>query len=317
MLLRFALRRVGMIVLVMLAVTFFTTLLVNLIPGSPAFAVYGDVPLEFANRWDESHGLNDPVWLQYWHWLSQALQGNLGGSWANEGGASVGELIAGRVPVTAEIAIVSLVASLFVAIVLAMIAANRPDGVVDRLVTFVASVAHATPPFVSAVFLLLIFAVSLTWLPALGYVPIEDGLGENLRSITLPVVALVLHLAPTLLRVLRGDLVSLLNEDFVNAARSRGLPEWYVMTRHVLRPASASLITVAGISFGNLLGGSIIVEIFFGVPGLGNLVYRAVQLKDIPVLTGAVVCVALFFAVVNTAVDLSYRVLDPRVRSVL
>jgi len=304
-----------MVALVMLLVTFFTTLLVNLIPGSPAFAIYGEVPLSFVAKWDESHGLNDPIWVQYWHWLSQALQGNLGGSWANEGGATVSQLLADRIPVTAEIAVAALVLSLILAVVLATISAARPDGVVDRFVTVLASVAAATPPFVSSVFLLALLAVRLQWFPALGYVPIDEGLGANIRSITLPVITLVLALAPTFLRVLRGDLVSLLNEDFVNVARSRGLPERYVMMRHVLRPASASLITVAGISFGNLLGGAIIVEIFYGIPGLGNLVYRAVQLKDIPVLTGVVVCVALFFAVVNTTVDLSYRLLDPRVRS--
>ncbi len=161
------------------------------------------------------------------------------------------------------------------------------------------------------------FSVHLGWLPSQGFVKIQTNLDDNIKSVALPVITLVLALAPTFLRVLRGDLVSILNEDFVHVARSRGLPEWYIMSRHVLRSASISLLTVAGISFGTLLGGAIIVEIFYGLPGLGNLVYHAVTNKDVPIVQGVVVCVALFFAVVNTGVDLLHRVLDPRVRSIV
>lgn len=311
----FLLRRLSLVALVMLLVTSFTTLIVDLIPGSPAYAIYPDATVSFVAAWDKSHGLDDPVWVQYWRWLSQALRGNLGGSWANEGGASVSSMLASATLVTAEIAVVALIVSLVIAILLATVAAARPNGAVDRLVTVVTSISEATPPFVSSVFLVAVVAVGLGWLPSQGFAPIEVSLEGNLKSITLPVATLVLAVAPTFLRVLRGDLVSNLNTDFANVARSRGLPEWYVMARHVLRPASVSLVTVAGISFGSLIGGTIIVEVFYAIPGLGNLMYQAVTLKDIPVIQGVVACVALFFAVVNTVVDLLYRVLDPRVRS--
>jgi peptide/nickel transport system permease protein len=121
--------------------------------------------------------------------------------------------------------------------------------------------------------------------------------------------------SPILIRVLRGDVVAILSENFVAVARSRGLPEWYVLLRHVLRPASASLVTVAGISFGVLIGGSIIVETYFGLPGIGLLASQAVSMKDLPILQGVVVIVAIAFVLINSLVDVSYGLLDPRVRS--
>lgn len=313
--LRFLLRRLGLVALVMLLVSFLTTVLVDLIPGSPAFALYPDTTTAFAKAWDKSHGLDDSIWTQYWRWLSRALHGNLGKSWANERGKSVGSELLSVIPVTAEIAVAALVLSVAVAIALATVSAARPGRSVDRAVTTVTSVSAATPPFVSSVLLVAVFAVRLGWLPSQGFVPIGTSVGRNLESVVLPVVTVAMGISPTFLRVLRGDLVSIMNEDFVQVARSRGLPEWYIMLRHVLRLASVSLITVAGISFGTLLGGTIIVEIFYDIPGVGNLVYQAVTFKDVPVVQGVVVCVALLFAVVNTAVDLLHRALDPRVRS--
>jgi len=312
--LRFVISRLGLIVLAMLLVTFCTTLLAGLIPGSPAFAIYGQVPLSFARAWNKSHGLDNSIWVQYWHWLSDAFHGNLGTSWASGGTESVSFLMGQRIPVTAEIAVVAIVVSLLIAIPVAMVAASRQNGVIDRFVTGVASIWSASPPFVSGVILVALLADHWRLLPSEGFVSIGTSLGQNLKGIELPVITLVFVVAPLFIRVLRGDLVSILNEDFVSAARSRGIPEWYILTCHVLRPASASLVTVAGLSFGYLLGGSIIVEVFYGIPGLGNLAFDAVNNKDIPVLQGIVVCVSLFFIVVNTVVELLYRILDPRVR---
>lgn len=312
--LRFVALRLGQAALVMVLVTFFTTLLAGLIPGSPAYAIYGLVPKSFVNSWNRSHGLDNSLWVQYWNWIFHAFRGQLGTSWGTTGSQSVGFLIGQRIPVTAEIAVGAMVISLLVAIPAALVAAARPDGMIDRFFTSVASIFSSTPPFVSGVVLVALFAIHWRWLPSQGYVSIGTNPGQNLKDVALPVITLVLVVAPFLVRVLRGDLVSILNEDFVSAARSRGIPEWYVMARYVLRPASASLITVAGLSFGSLLGGSIIVEIFYGLPGVGNLAYVAVTYKDVPVLQGVVVCVALFFVVINTLVDLLYRILDPRVR---
>jgi peptide/nickel transport system permease protein len=311
---RFLLRRLLDIVLVLVLVTFFTTSLVNFIPGSPAFAIYGSaLSPQFLANFNAQFGLNHPFLIRYGLWVWHALQGNLGLSYETH--FTVASQIAQRLPVTAEIAVLALLVSLIIAIPVAMISAVRQGRAIDRVTTGVSSVAQATPPFVTAVIFVYLFAVKAGWFPSQGWVPLTQNVGQNLLHAILPVATLVLAITPIFIRVLRGDIVSILSENFVMVARSRGLPEWYVLLRHVLRPASASLITVAGISFGSLFGGSIIVETFFSLPGLGLLASQAVYNKDIPILQGVVVCVAVVFVIINSLVDLSYGLLDPRVRT--
>jgi peptide/nickel transport system permease protein len=312
--LRFVLRRLRDIVLVLVLVSFFTTSLVNLMPGSPAFAIYGSaLTPQFLANFNQQFGLNHPLFVRYGLWVWHALQGDLGMSFQTH--FTVASQIGSRLPVTAEIAVLALFFSLLIAIPLAMLAATSPGKLIDRAVTGASSVAQATPAFVAAVIFVYLFAVRARWFPSQGWVPLTQDFGQNLLHAILPVATLVLGICPIFIRILRGDIVSLLSENFVMVARSRGLPEWYVLLRHVLRPASASLITVAGLSFGYLFGGSIIVESFYSLPGIGLLASQAVYNKDIPVLQGVVVCVAAVFVIVNSLVDLSYGLLDPRVRT--
>ena len=312
--LRFTLSRLRDIVLVLLLVTFFTTSLVNLMPGSPAFAIYGSaLTPQFLANFNQEFGLNHGLFVRYGLWLWHALQGNLGLSYQTR--FSVASQIGARLPVTAEIAVLALLFSLLIAVPVAMLAATRPGKLADRAVTGASSVAQATPAFVAAVIFVYVFAVRARWFPSQGWVPLTQDVGQNLLHAILPVATLVLGISPIFIRILRGDMVSLLSENFVMVARSRGLPEWYILLRHVLRPASASLITVAGLSFGYLFGGSIIVESFYSLPGIGLLASQAVYNKDIPILQGVVVCVAVVFVIVNSLVDLSYGLLDPRVRT--
>jgi peptide/nickel transport system permease protein len=312
--LRFTLSRLRDIVLVLLLVTFFTTSLVNLMPGSPAFAIYGSaLTPQFLANFNQEFGLNHGLFARYGLWLWHALQGNLGLSYQTH--FSVASQIGARLPVTAEIAVLALLFSLLIAVPVAMLAATRPGKLVDRAVTGASSVAQATPAFVAAVIFVYVFAVRARWFPSQGWVPLTQDVGQNLLHAVLPVATLVLGISPIFIRILRGDIVSLLSENFVMVARSRGLPEWYILLRHVLRPASASLVTVAGLSFGYLFGGSIIVESFYSLPGIGLLASQAVYNKDIPILQGVVVCVAVVFVIVNSLVDLSYGLLDPRVRT--
>jgi peptide/nickel transport system permease protein len=312
--LRFVLRRLRDIVLVLVLVSFFTTSLINLMPGSPAFAIYGSaLTPQFLANFNQQFGLNHPLFVRYGLWVWHALRGDLGMSFQTH--FTVASQIGSRLPVTAEIAVLALFFSLLIAIPLAMLAATRPGKLIDRAVTGASSVAQATPAFVAAVIFVYLFAVQTRWFPSQGWVPLTQDFGENLLHAILPVATLVLGICPIFIRILRGDIVSLLSENFVMVARSRGLPEWYVLLRHVLRPASASLITVAGLSFGYLFGGSIIVESFYSLPGIGLLASQAVYNKDIPILQGVVVCVAVVFVIINSLVDLSYSLLDPRVRT--
>jgi len=312
--LKFALRRLLDIVLVLILVSFFTTSLVNLMPGSPAFAIYGSsLSPQFLANFNHEFGLDHPLFVRYGLWVWHALQGDLGSSFQTH--FSVASQIGSRLPVTAEIAVLALLFSLLIAIPVAMLAATRPGKLVDRMVTGATSVAQATPAFVAAVIFVYLFAVQAKWFPSQSWVPLTQDVGQNLLHAIMPVATLVLGISPIFIRILRGDIVSLLSENFVMVARSRGLPEWYILLRHVLRPASASLITVAGLSFGHLFGGSILVETFYSLPGIGLLASQAVYNKDIPILAGVVVCVAVVFVIINSLVDLSYGLLDPRVRT--
>lgn len=312
--LKFTLRRLLDIVLVLILVSFFTTSLVSLMPGSPAFAIYGSsLSPQFLANFNQQFGLNHPLVIRYGLWVWHALQGDLGISYQTH--FSVASQIGARLPVTAEIAVLSLLVSLLIAVPVAMLAATRPGRLTDRIVTGATSVAQATPAFAAAPILVYLFAVQAKWVPPQGWVPLTQDTGQNLRDAILPVATLVIGISPIFMRILRGDIVSLLSENFVMVARSRGLPEWYILLRHVLRPASASLVTVAGLAFGYLFGGSIIVETFYSLPGIGLLASQAVYNKDIPILAGVVVCVAVVFVIINSLVDLSYGLLDPRVRT--
>jgi peptide/nickel transport system permease protein len=312
--LRFVLYRLRDIILVLILVTFFTTSLVSLIPGNPAYAIYGaKLSPQFLAHFNHEFGLDQPLLVRYWHWLVDAVQGNLGVSYITH--YTITSELANALPVTAEIAVLALLVALVIAIPVALISGLRQGRAIDRAASGIAALSQATPPFVSAVILVFLLAVKARWLPTQGWVPLTQDVGQNLLHAIMPVMVLVLVVVPTLIRVLRGDVVAILSENFVAVARSRGLPEWYVLLRHVLRPASASLITVAGISFGVLFGGSIIVETFFSLPGIGLLASHAVEMKDLPILQGTVVVVAIAFVIINSLVDVSYGLLDPRVRS--
>jgi peptide/nickel transport system permease protein len=314
MMLRYLLYRLRDIILVLILVTFFTTSLVSLIPGNPAYAIYGSqLTPQFLRNFNHEFRLDQPLLTRYWHWVWDALHGNLGVSYVTH--FTITSQLAQRLPVTAEIAVLALVIALLIAIPVALVSGLKQGRAIDRAASGIAAVAQATPPFVTAVILVFLLAVKAKWLPSQGWVPLTQSVGQNLLHAILPVLILVLVVVPTLIRVLRGDVVAILSENFVAVARSRGLPEWYVLLRHVLRPASASLITVAGISFGVLFSGSIIVESFFGLPGIGLMASQAVFMKDLPILQGTVVVVAIAFVIINSVVDVSYGLLDPRVRS--
>jgi peptide/nickel transport system permease protein len=167
-----------------------------------------------------------------------------------------------------------------------------------------------------AVFLVYVFSLQLDWFPAVGYDRITgpDGLGANLRSVALPVAVLVAGLTAVYTRLLRSDLIATLQEDFILMARSKGLPTWHVMVRHALRPSSFSLLTVFGINFGTLIGGTVILEYFFAIPGIGGLAVESIAKRDYLAVQGVVLVVAIAFVVVNFLVDLLYNILDPRVR---
>lgn len=305
--------KLGQAVLVLILVSFGTTLLLGLIPGSAALLILGPSASSAAiARFNAQHGYDRPLFVRYGDWLSHALHGDLGNS--IQSNTPVLHLIGQALPVTAEIAILAMLLALAIAIPLACAAAARAGGIADRLITGLASVLISVPAFVSSVLLLYLISVRARILPPNGWVALSSSVPDNIRHAALPVLTLVLAVLPLFLRVLRGDIVAVLNENYVMTARARGLPEWYILLSHVLRPASRSLLTVSGLSFGYLFGGSIIVETYYAVPGLGQLTWNSVSGKDVPVVQGIVVLAAVTFVVVNGIIDVLAGVIDPRLR---
>ncbi|WP_217562513.1 ABC transporter permease [Streptomyces sp. GbtcB6] len=307
-------RRVLRSLVVIILVTMGSVALLSLAPGSAASVILGEnaTPAAVA-KLNARLGMDQPLWHQYIDWLGHAVTGDLGTSpVTNE---SVTHAVLSRLPVTLELAAIALTLSLVVALLLAIVSAAREGSAVDRGATALSSVLLSVPAFIAGPVLIYFFSLKLGWLPVSGWARIStDGLGTNLRGALLPAVSIALTEIAAFHRALRADLISTLREDFIAAARAKGMSPAYVMFRHALRPSSFSLITLAGINLGRLIGGTVVVEILFSLPGLGQLVVSSIVSRDLVSVQGIVVFVVVAYVLVNTLVDLSYHWLDPRVR---
>jgi peptide/nickel transport system permease protein len=309
---RFVAEKLGQAVVILFVVSVGVSGLIELIPGSPAALVLGDTSAPGAlERFNHEHGYDRPFLSRYWTWMNDAFHGNLGTSVQTN--KTVTNVLAAHVAVTLEIAILAMLVSLVIAVPLAMYCGAHENGWTDRIVTGVSSGLFSLPSFVSAVFLSELLAAKAQLLPTYGWVPLQQGLAENLKTAAMPVMALCISITPLFLRVLRADVVGVLREDFVLSARAKGLSDRYILLRHVLRPASVSLFTISALVFGFLLGGSIVIETYFALPGIGQVVSQAVTAKDLPVIQGVVVVVAMIYLLLNTLVDLAHSLIDPRV----
>lgn len=307
------LKRVGYALLVILLVTFTTSMLMSLAPGSTAEIILGEgATSESIAALNASLGLDRPVIVQYLDWLLHAVQGDLGVSPITH--IPVTEAIMQRLPVTLELAVLALLISLIIAVPLAVVSAALPDSALDRGINALTSVFLAVPAFVAGPVLIFFFAVTFNLFPALGWVPLSEGLGPNLRAAFLPALAAALVEIAAFHRVLRGDLIGTLREDFVSAARAKGMSGSYVMFRHAFRPSSFSLLTISGLSLARLIGGTIIVESLFVLPGLGQLLATSIVQRDVITVQGIVAFIAVAFVVINATVDIGYGLIDPRVR---
>jgi peptide/nickel transport system permease protein len=307
----FIARKLGIAIVILFVVSLGVAWLIELIPGSPAALVLGDTSAPGAvEKFNHEHGYDQPFLTRYWDWMLNALQGDLGTSVLSN--RTVTYILSSHAGVTLQLAIMSMAISLLIALPLALYCGAHENGRVDRIATGISSALFSLPSFVTAVFLSQIFAAEFQILPTYGWSPISEGLGENLKYAAMPVAALSLGMTPLFLRVLRADVVAVLREDFVLSARAKGLPDSYILLRHVLRPASVSLFTISAIVFGYLLGGSIVIESYFSLGGTGQVVAQAVTGKDLVVIQGAVMIVALIYLTLNTLVDIAHTLIDPR-----
>ena len=313
-LLRLVGRRLAAAVPVIWGVTFLTFLVMNAVPGNTAQALLGGTatPAQ-VNALEKQLGLAKPFFTQYFDWLGNIFKGDLGSSYASH--ASVTSIIGTQLPVSFELIAYAFVISLGLAVPLALLAARRPNGIADRLTMMFSMAGLSIANYVLAVVLVWVFADVVQLFPAIGFVSIGTDLGQNLRSLTLPAVAIALPLLGFYTRLLRADLLEqLLREDYVVTARAKGIGPWRVILRHVLRNSLFGLITVVALNLGTLLGAVVIIEQIFSLPGLGDGLIQAISNHDVPVIEGTVLIFALLTVAGNLLADILYSVLDPRIR---
>ena len=256
-------------------------------------------------------GLDKPLAAQYWDWLTSALTGDLGRSWFN--GQLVSVSLGGRLSVSLSLVIGATVISAVLAIVLGVLAARR-GGWIDAVVQFVSVIGFAIPGFLIALYLVLLFAINLHWFKATGYIPITQSFSGWLTSVTLPIIALSIGAIAAVAQQVRGSVIDAMSRDYVRTLRSRGLSSGSVVYKHVLRNAGGPALAVLAVQFIGLLGGAVVVEQVFALPGMGQLTVSATTQGDIPVVMGLVIVFALIVLIVNLVIDLAQAALNPKVR---
>lgn len=311
--LTFIVRRILTLIPVAFIVLVVTFSLIHLTPGNPAYTILGEqASPQAVHLLDVKMGLTEPLAGQFIHYVGQVAQGRLGVSLLD--GQSVMSLILTRLPVTLELAVLAVLLSLAIALPTGILAAYRPNTWVDSLSRVLALIGAAVPNFWLALLLVYVFAVGLRWLPSLGWIPLSQSVPGNLVHLVLPVIVLALPLAAVTSRVLRGELIEVMHLLYIQVARAKGISEWTVVMRHGLRNALVPVVTVVGLQIGALLGGVVITETIFSLPGMGQLVVNAIFDRDYPVLDGSVLFMAFVVLLANLCVDLAYAWLDPRIR---
>ncbi len=299
---------------VLLAVSFLTFMMANVLPGDPIDAL---IPIElqedqeFVAELREEWGLNDPLLGRYGRWLGNAVQGDLGKSYIT--GRPIMDEITPRLPITAELMVVSIGLALLVAVPLGVLSAYREGSSTDQSVTAGALLGISTPNFLLGIILIYFMAVKLHWFPAVGWVRISDSFTGNLKSVALPAVSLAVAEAAVFTRIVRSDMIATLKENYILSARAKGLRDRFILFRHGLRPSSLTLITVVGLNAAGLIGGTIILERLFAIPGVGWRLFNAVLQRDYMMVQGITMLIAAFYVIINAVVDFIYLAVDPRI----
>jgi peptide/nickel transport system permease protein len=310
-----AVRRFPRFILTIFAVSTITFFLITLIPGDPAVLILGanNLTSESIQALDHKLGIDQPLPVRYGQWLLQIAHGDLGYSYLLND--SVGNEILHHLPASLELMALSLTIALALAIPLGIIAAYRAGEASDSFISIVTFSLLATPGFVLALVLILLLAVKLRMFPATGWVNLLDDPVMNLRSALLPALALALPQLAVYTRLLRSEMISTLQEEYVAMARAKGVPTTRILLVHALKPSSFSLVTVVGIQIGVLMSGTVIVESIFAIPGIGSLLLNGISSHDYQLVPGLTLFIAAVFVTVNFLVDIIYLVLDPRIRT--
>ncbi|MGH2825478.1 MAG: ABC transporter permease [Actinomycetota bacterium] len=306
-------RRVGASLIVLFVATLIVFAGIRALPGGPELALAGEErdPASLAAI-RERYGLDDPLPVQYWNWITLALQGDLGESVRT--GLEVSEIVVTRLPVTLELTLLSILVALFLGIPTGIMAAVKQGRLSDYVGSGVALFGLSVPNFWLGLMLILVFAIYLPLLPASGYEPFFSNPVENLRHMVMPAFVLGSGLAAVVMRQMRSAMLESLSEDYVRTARSKGLSERSVIGVHALRNSLITVTTIVGLQLGVLISGAVVTEQIFVIPGFGKLIVEAVFQRDFPVIQGVILVTTAGYIIANLLVDLLYSVLNPRIR---
>lgn len=311
---QYTLRRILLVIPVMIGVTLVVFFLMRVVPGDPAHAQLGEFATpEQLEAFREEHGLNQPLVVQYGQWVANIMQFDLGESLRGDRRPVIDRLV-DRLPVTLELALISMAMAIVLGFTAGTISAVRQNTIVDYVSRVISLVGLAVPSFVMGSLFVLLPAVWWGWAPPLSWVEFTSDPIANLQMLILPAIALGMTLAGSIARMVRSSVLEVLRQDFVRTAHAKGLPGGTVLWRHTMRNALIPVVTILGLQTGVLLSGTIIIETIFGLPGLGRLMLETITTRDYQTLQGIVLLMSVVYVVINLVVDLSYAYIDPRIR---
>lgn len=306
-------RRILVLIPLLFSLTVLLFFYIHAVPGDPIAGMLGpDSTPELIAQLRHQRGLDQPLWLQYWHWFAGLFQGDLGISLVN--GAPITPIVVNRIPATLQLTLCSMILIVAIGFPLGFLAGKYQGSWIDRVLSPTALLGLSTPAFWIGTLLILVFAVQLGWLPAGGYVPFSQDPIESLRRTAMPAFALGINLSPLLARLVRAATVELKREPFVVQAGGRGLRPWTITRRYLLRNAILPVLVVMGMQLGALLGGQVIIEQLFSWPGVGRLLVEGAVQRDYLLVQSLILIVAVIYVMVNLVVDVLHASLDPRVK---
>lgn len=305
-------RLLGLIPLIF-GITFLVFIAINFIPGDPARIMLGVEGTEaMAEQVRQEMGLDQPLMIRYFNWLSQSVRGDLGYSLLTR--RSVSFELSRRFPVTFQLTLLGVIFSVALALPLGIISAINRDNIVDFFIRVFSLIGISLPNFAIGILLILFVSKTFNWTPPVGFVNIWVQPGRALSILLLPVLALGASLAASVSRMTRSSMLEVLKKDFIRTARSKGLKERVVLYNHALKNALIPVLTLIGLQIGYLLGGTVIIEEVFSLPGLGRLLLTGIHNRDYPVVMGCILVIAISFAIINAIVDITYSFIDPRIK---
>ena len=311
--LSYVVRRLLMAIPVLFFVSIIVFSLIHLLPGDPAISMLGEEARpELIQALRKDLGLDQPLYQQYFSWLRKGLSGDMGRSIQTK--QSVAKALGQRLPVTIELTFLAFVISIVISIPLAVGGATRPNSWIDFLGSVFATIGISMPSFWLGILLIYLFAVTLHWLPASGYVPIHQGLLLNLKHMALPAITLGMWLSASVMRLVRSAMAEVLDQDYIRTARSMGLPERFILWTLALKNVLVPVVTILGLQIGRLMGGAVVTETIFALPGIGRLAVHSIFTRDYPPVQAVVLVMAISVLLTSLIVDILYSFLNPRMR---